>query len=125
MRLVIDFSEASKPQLLQIALHENCDMDLKYGALRELEERKKNRKKQHKNEAWYSFYPFIMDDLDKMQRRIKQLVNELTAFGVDRSEARRFITKKLMYRMPLKQKDYHKKRRDRRDKGVSRKKGLS
>lgn len=40
-RIQVDMRKASKNELLQVALHENCSIDLKYAAARELQRVKK------------------------------------------------------------------------------------
>lgn len=39
----MNFSVATKKQLLQIAMHEDCELDIKYAACRELQRRGKSR----------------------------------------------------------------------------------
>jgi hypothetical protein len=44
-RIMIHIENATRKELLQIALHENCDIDYKYAAIRELQRRQKREYK--------------------------------------------------------------------------------
>jgi len=44
-RIMTHMENATKKELLQIALHENCDIDYKYAAVRELQRRQRHEHK--------------------------------------------------------------------------------
>lgn len=86
---------ASKSQLEQITLHEDCPLELKYAAAREMQFRRKRLAKNTLDSIWRSMRKTIELDFEKIRHKILQMRSEMTACGVTESTARDFLDSRL------------------------------
>jgi hypothetical protein len=93
------FGSASKAQLIQITLFEDCPTDLKYAAVRELQRRRSRRAKGQMHQVWRSLHRAVLEDIECLRHKILQLRDEMRASGVSDSVARQFLDERTVFRI--------------------------
>ncbi|MFC5528422.1 hypothetical protein [Cohnella yongneupensis] len=95
----MNYSGASKPELVQIALFEDCPLDLRYAAARELQHRHKRLIAGLMNQTWWSLHNSVKHDIEKLRHKVLQLRREMEACGVPKWLARSFIDRRVIKRI--------------------------
>lgn len=79
--MVLDFTIAKKAQLLQIAMFEDCKIDWKYAAVKELQRRKRLAKEDYLPQIVYLFSkgliaPEIARELSISSQKVEKTINQ-------------------------------------------------
>jgi hypothetical protein len=91
----LDMKQASKAQLEQITLLEDCPLSLKYAAAREMQFRRKRLAKHTLDQIWRSMRKTVELDFEKIRHKVLQLRDEMTASGIPEATAREFLDSRL------------------------------